>query len=185
MALRTAHGTGADAVIRVETLPIDELPPLNAEDTLAGIALAKERGRPFERGNKAGAKRKPALVTIAGMPVEAADPDYKRALGWARRYRGARVRELAIQHGGALSAGVCGMLTSSALDMAASRYLTGVAAKTGDAEAMLRASKLSQSSRQLELTALEMASREAQARPSRPAMNLAERLLESEGRNGR
>ena len=181
MSLRAAHGAGADAVVHVETLPIDELPPLNAEDTEAGLALAKERGRPFERGNKAAKNRKPALATIAGMPTEATDPEYRRALGGARRYRRQRVRELAIQHGGELSAGVCGMLTSSALDMAASRYLTGVAVKTGDADAILRASKLAQSSRQLELTALEMASREALAHPRAPVDPLAAYRLPVKG----
>jgi hypothetical protein len=100
------------------------------------------------------------------MPLSAADPAYRKALGWARRYRDRRVRELAMQHGGELSSGVAGMLTSSALDMAASRYLAARAAASGDPGLMVTASRLAQSSRQLELTALELAAREAAARPA-------------------
>jgi hypothetical protein len=168
MALRTAHGAGANAGVRVETLPVDELPALNAQDTARGLAAAERRGRPFERGNRAAAGRRPALATVCGMPLDATDPEYKKALGWARRYRGRRVRELTVQHGGELSAGVCAMITSSALDMAASRYLGARAALTGDPALMLTASRLAQSSRQQELTALEVAQREAAAKPKAP-----------------
>lgn len=170
---RKAHGNGADALVRVETMPVDELPPLNAEDTAAGLASAARRGRPFEPGNAAARGRKPALASSAGMPLDAADPLYKRALGWARRYRSRRIRELSIQHGGELSSGVCAMLTSSALDMAASRYLTAKAAADGDVSLLKTASQLSQASRQTELTALEMASRELAARPRAPVDPLA------------
>lgn len=173
MALRTAHGAGADALVRVETSPADELPPLDAQDTAEGLAMAKRRGRPFQRGNRAAANRKPALATVCGMPLDASDPAYRKALGWARRYRGQRVRELTVQHGGALSAGVCGMITSSAIDMAHSRYLAAKAAATGEVDLMVAASKLAQSSRQQELTALEVASREAAARPKAPVDPLA------------
>jgi hypothetical protein len=165
MSLRKGHGTGADALLRVETLPADELPRLNAADTAEGAAMAQRRGRPFEPGNGAARGRRPALASSAGIPLDATDPLYRRALGWARRYRRRRVSELARDHGGSLSSGVCGMLTSSALDMAASRYLTALAASTGDHSLMLTASRLAQSSRQLELTALELASREAAVRP--------------------
>ncbi|HLK40595.1 MAG TPA: hypothetical protein VKU41_27775 [Polyangiaceae bacterium] len=173
MALRAAHGTGADALVRVETTPPDELPPLDAQDTAQGLASADRRGRPFERGNRAAAGRRPALATVCGMPLDASDPAYRKALGWARRYRGRRVRELTIQHGGALSAGVCAMITSSALDMAASRYLAAKAAQTGDVALMLTASRLAQSSRQQELTALEVAQREGAARPRLPVDPMA------------
>ncbi len=173
MTLRAAHGTGANALVRVESQPVDELPPLNARDTAEGVASATLRGRPFQRGNSAARGRRPALASSAGIPLDAADPDYKRALGWARRYRRRRCSELARDHGGSLSSGVCGMITSSALDMAASRYLAAKAAENGDPALMVQASRLAQSSRQLELTALELASREAAARPKAPFDPLA------------
>ncbi len=40
MSIRTAHGTGANALLRVEQKPLDELRPLNAEDTVEGLAQA-------------------------------------------------------------------------------------------------------------------------------------------------
>ena len=165
MRLRRAHGTGASALVRVETAPADELPPLNASDTGAGLASAARRGRPFERENRAAAGRRPALASAAGIPLDASDPLYRRALGWARRYRRKRISELAVQHGGEISSGVCGMLTTAALDMAASRYLTAKVAAGGDLALLKLASQLGQAARQTELTALEIASREAKSRP--------------------
>lgn len=173
MTLRRAHGTGADALLRSERRPLDEIPCTNANDTATGLALARVRGRPFVRGNRAAAGRKPALASAAGIPLDATDPAYRRALGWARRYRRRRVHELTVQHGGELSTAVCGMITSSALDMAASRYLSALAAKVGDPALMVTASRLAQASRQMELTALDIAQREAVARPKQPVDPLA------------
>lgn len=178
MALRTAHGSYKDALVVVETRPVDELSALNGADTVRGITVEKESrtdlGR-FKRGNKVAAGRKPALASAAGIPVEAKDPRYTQSLRWARKYRAQRVRELTIQHGGYLSSGVCAMLTSSALDMAASRYLTILAAEGApDGPTLLKtASQLAASSRQQELTALEIAQREAAARPKKPFDPLA------------
>jgi hypothetical protein len=168
MSLRSAHGKGAPALIRVESLPPDELPILYAEDTEAGLAESHATGRPFTPGNKAAKGKRPALASSTGMALDAADPEYRRALGWARRYRSARMRELRIQHGGYLSSGVVAMLVSSAMDLAAGRYLYALGAKTGDTDILLKASKLQQSSRQQELTAMEIASREAAAIPRKP-----------------
>ena len=165
MSLRKAHGNGAKALVRVESAPVDELGALNATDTTAGRALVAGRGKPFERGNRSAAGRKPALASVAGMPTGAKDPRYARALRWARTFRRQRVRELTVQHGGALSSGVCAMLTSAALDLAGARYLTAVNAdrETPVPDSMRLASQLHQSGRQLELTALEIAKREAES----------------------
>lgn len=157
MALRTAHGSFADALSVVETLPVDELPALPA----------RQRGPGFQKGNRHGQGRKPVLACSAGIPLTATDPAYKRCLAQARRYRRARLRELGEQHGGEVSAGVAAMLTSASLDLAMSRYLAGLVAK-GDKGAITTSSRLASSARQLELTALEIASREAAARPPPP-----------------
>lgn len=164
VSLRRAHGNGASALLRSERRPLDEVPAMNAEDTERGLEAARVRGRPFTPGNAAAKNRKPSLASVGGMPVDAQDAEYKKCLGWARRYRARRVRELTVAHGGELSAGVCAMLTSSALDMAASRYMTSLGARTSDPAMMVTASRLAQSSRQQELTALDMAEREASAR---------------------
>ena len=182
--LRKAHGTGAAALLVSERRPLDEIPALNAGDTVAELAERDRRGRPFERGNRAAVGRRPALASAAGIPLDASDPMYRKALGWARRYRRRRVAELSIQHGGALSAGVCAMITSSALDMAASRYLSAIAAQTGDPATMAVASRLAQSSRQQELTALDVAQREASTRPKAWVDPLAAFMLPPAERNG-
>ena len=165
MTLRKAHGTGAETrTMRTEQRPLDEIPTPNAEDTAAGLAMRARRGHPFERGNTAARGRKPALASAAGIPLDAKDPAYKRALGQARRYRSRRVAELAVQHGGTCSAGVSAMLTSAAVDMAASRYLAMLAAKHGLAKLMVLSSKLATSARLHELGAVDLAEHEAAAR---------------------
>lgn len=163
MTLRAAHGNGADALLRSERRPLDEIPPLNANDTAAGLALAANRGRPFTPGNRAAAGRKPALALL-GVPVDAADPRYRRALRKAAAYRQRRTRELAIQHGGYLGAGPAAMLASSALALAASRVLHELAAETLDADLFVKAAQLADKARQQELTAVDLADREAKAR---------------------
>jgi hypothetical protein len=156
MTLRTAHGVGVDALVRVETLPVDELPAL---------PVAPQRGPGFQKGNRHGKGRKPVLACSGGMPLDAKDPTYKRCLAQARRYRRARIRELSLQHGGEVSAGVSAMITSASLDLAMSRYLATRAAM-GDKSAIASSSRLAATARQLELTALEIASREAAGRAS-------------------
>lgn len=162
--LRSAHGAGADALLRAECPPLDELPPLNAADTAVGLALRAGRGRPFERGNKAAVGRKPALALL-GVPIEASDPRYRRALRKANAYRQRRVRELAIMHGGELGAGPSAMLANSALALAASRVLYELGSVTLDPATLKQAAALADSARQQELTAVALAEREAAARP--------------------
>jgi hypothetical protein len=74
--------------------------------------------------------------------------------------------------GRSVRGGGCAILTSAALDLAASRYMTALAAKRGSPATIAKltalASKLSMSARQQELTALEIASRESAARPRAP-----------------
>jgi len=165
MSTRRAHGKGAETrTVRTETRPLDEIPRPNVDDTADGLALRARRGRPFAPGNTAAKGRKPALASAAGIPLDAHDPNYKRALRQARRYRARRVAELAVQHGGTVSAGVCSLLTSAALDMAASRYLAMMAAKHANAKLMVLSSKLSASARLHELGAVDLAQHEAAAR---------------------
>jgi hypothetical protein len=194
MVLRAAHGMAAPGKphelymgpVVAETLKANRLPKLNADDTVEGLALAKKRGRPFQRGNRAASGRRPALASASGIPLVSKDPEYQKHLRWARAWRKKRVSELSIMHGGYLSSGVCAMITSAAIDMAASRYLSVKAAATGETEFMLLASKLAQSSKQQELCALEIASRENAARkesmetqPVDPMAGIRAQLVES------
>lgn len=170
MSIRTAHGTGANALLRVEQKPLDELRPLNAEDTVEGLAQAKRRGRPFEKGNRAAENRKPALALL-GVPLTSTDPRCRAALRQANSLRQRRVRELAIAHGGFLGAGPCSMLGSAARALAASTLLytlatEAVAAGKVDQASKLfaQSAKLADMARQQELTAVGLAEREARSR---------------------
>ena len=173
--IRTAHGKGAPAVLRAENVPIDELAPLNADDTGTGLTIARRRGMPFTKGNTAAANRKPALCQL-GVPLDTADPRYRSAMRKAERYRARRVRETAIAHGGHLGAGPSAMFASAARALAASIVLNLLAGETlaaGDTKAAAdlfkAAASLADSSRQQELTAVGLAAREATAKPKDPA----------------
>lgn len=171
--IRTAHGAGADALVRVETPPLDEVPIPNEHDTAVGLAETKRRGKPFEKGNAAARGRKPML---AGLGLEASDPRYRKALAKAERYRQRRCRELAVSHGGYLGVAPSAMIASAARALASSLVLTELAdqllavgsSKSNKAAAnlLLQAARLADSSRQQELTAVALAERESKARPT-------------------
>lgn len=168
--LRTAHGNGAEALLRAETPVLDERPPLNAADTAQGLTMAARRGRPFTPGNRAAQGRRPGLCLL-GVPLDAADPRYRSALRKANTYRQRRVRETAVAHGGYLGAGPAAMFASSARALAASIVLStlaGEALARADAKAasalFATAARLDDYSRQQELTATALAEREAEAR---------------------
>jgi hypothetical protein len=169
MALRNGHGNGA-GVPRVEVLPPDELPAVDAHDTAAKLAERQRRGRPFEQGNRASAGRKPKLALL-GVPADATDPRYALALRRASRYRKRRCSELAVAHG-YVSAGASSLIASAALALSASRFLYEIAAETGDAATLKQASALANDARQNELAAWELAARESGARKGRPDPNV-------------
>jgi hypothetical protein len=165
---RTAHGTGAAALLRVETPPLDEIPLPNAQDTAQGLAMAAQRGRPFELGNAAAAGRKPALACLS-VRIPTADPRYVSALRKSKRYVSRRVRELTVLCGGTLSAGPCAMLASAGRALAASVVLNEIAGASLDAKLFAQAARLADLARQQELTAVALAEREAAARRMIPS----------------
>jgi hypothetical protein len=161
--LRAAHGTGAPAVLRAETPPLEELPPPNVDVARQGVAVVEGRGRPFERGNRAAEGRKPSLALL-GLPIEASDPRWCRALRKARSYLIRRRGELAILSGGTLGAGPCSMLVSASKALAASEVLYELAGTTLDAALFAQAASLAEKARTAEITAVGLAEREASAR---------------------
>lgn len=164
MTLRNGHGSGR-GVPRVEVLAPDEQPTPNASDTATRLLERQRRGRPFQPGNRAAAGRRPKLALL-GVATDAADPRYALALRRAGRYRKRRCSELATTFG-YVSAGAGSMIASASLALCASRFLYEVAAQTGDAETLKRASALANDARQNELAAWEIASREATTRKQR------------------
>jgi hypothetical protein len=178
--LRTAHGAGAAALLRTELPPLDEHQPLNASDTVDGLALRAKRGRPFQRGNSAAKNRKPSLCAL-GVPIETADPRYRKALRKARRYMQRRQRELAVMHGGELGAGPSAMLAHAARATAASVLLYELAGETLDAGLFKQAASLADSARQQELTAVALAERERASMPGPSAAQVAMKRLFGSG----
>lgn len=167
MTLRRAHGAGASALIRAETMPADELPVGVPAD--AGEA-SREGGR-FVAGNRRsvlggqsrrGKSRLAARLGLSTLPDDSAVRPYMAS---AATFRRVQCAELARTVGG----GVCGpapssMVASAALALAWSRYFSDVAATSGDPDLATRAIRMSDSSRQMLLTAHELCAREAEAR---------------------
>jgi hypothetical protein len=187
MSLRKAHGSGKGAMVRVETLPADELPdglPANADD--ASRAAAEETGA-FKPGNRrsvlggkarAGKTRLAERLGLAKLPESAAFAPYK---SHAVSFRRAHCAELARNVGG----GYCGpapssIVASAALALAWSRYFSDVAASTGDHELAMKAIRLGDQSRQALLTAHELCAREAESRPRAPVDPLARWMPKAE-----
>ena len=170
MTLRKGHGNGAGSP-RIEVLPPDELP--SGEPGPSRAAVPSDRGESGRfapcnslaavagRAN-AGKTRLASRLGLAVLPDASAFRPYKAA---ASSFRRVQCAELARSVGG----GVCGpspssLVASAALQLAWSRYLSDVAATTGDAEMALRASRLADASRQSLLAAHELCAREADSR---------------------
>jgi hypothetical protein len=138
-----------------------------------GARTAQRKGGNATRGRTRLADR----LGLAKLAEGAAFAPYKLA---AVTFRRAQCAELSRTVGG----GMCGpgpssMVASAALQLAWSRYLSDLAASTGDPALALSASKLADASRNNLLSAHELAAREAQARPKAP-LSLAARLLGEE-----
>jgi hypothetical protein len=183
MALRFAHGRGArSAIVRVETLPADELPagvaaPVGAS-ALPPIAPAKPRprgkGRRFDattarlagdKGRAAQAAIRQAVALLAGLGLRDAQPAALAPfLSDARAFSEHERARLARVVGGGVCEGSAALLVdAAALATAASR----AAYAAGDAALGAR---LSAEARSNLLGAHELCAREAKARPaSRPA----------------
>ena len=175
MTLRRAHGTGASALVRVETSPVDEMPTGLPGD--APVASPQDRGArgAFARGNtlaarggaaKRGKSKLAVRLGLGDLPEGAAVKPYMAS---AATFRRVQCAELARTVGG----GVCGpapssIVASAALALAWSRFFSDQAALSCDPELAVRAVALADRSRTMLLTAHELCAREATSRGSRP-----------------
>jgi hypothetical protein len=184
MGIRRAHGRGAAALVRIETLPPDEQPlGLPGDAGPQSRADHDDRGK-FADGNKtsvaggrarAGKTRLAAQLGIKRVAADDAFAPYRRA---AARFRAAQCASIAATVGG----GQCGpgpssIVASASLALAASRFLYDTAA--GDADLLGKAARLADSSRQALLTASELAAREALARQAANPRAKQQALLDS------
>lgn len=179
VTLRSGHGDMRDHGPRIEVLPADELPrgvsgvtvvDSDQERRPNGRFAPGVKGAPG-RGGAAGRGRARLTVRLgmSGLPSDNAFQPYRRSATTLRRVQ---CNELARSVGG----GQCGpmaaaMVTSGALLLAWSRYFSDKAALATDLkeqmELVMRAARLSETSRQHMLAAWEVTAREAQSRPKK------------------
>lgn len=134
--------------------------PIQREDLHIPIAPAIS---PKEAGNGAKARKtKLAVMGLSADLLDAGDPRYAACIRLANAFRKARTKEMYELHGH-VSSGVSALLASSAMALASARFLYEVAASTADGrpDLLAKAAKLSDSSRQNELSAWELCSRES------------------------
>lgn len=106
-----------------------------------------------------------ALQRLLGLWSCPDDHDWSRYAALARSWRDDYMRDLAqTVGGGVIGPGPASLASSSALQLAASRWLYDRGAAAGDKEELLAASRLANDARQNLLAAHEIAAKEAKAR---------------------
>lgn len=175
MSVRSGHGNGA-GVPRVEVLPADELPagvpadarPAPTRDE-AGRFIAGPGTSEMARRGAVAAHEARQLASLLGLWQPPDGHAYAPYTRLAREWRDAHMAQLGESvAGGKVGPGPASIVSTAAMQLAASRWLADVGAQTGDAKALLDAARLGDASRQNLLAAHELAAKEAAARP-RPA----------------
>jgi hypothetical protein len=175
VALRTAHGKGTAALVRAETLPVDELPdgtqgPQEAEaphERRSNGQFAKGATTNQRKGGKAQVQRTRLAnrLGLASLDQGAAFAPYRRAgAAFAKAQRRFLRQNIA---GGELGPASASMVSGAALALAAAQYLFDQGGATGDPALLIQAARLADQSRQALLTAHELAAREGAAASKR------------------
>lgn len=178
MALRSAHGDGArfgTGGPRIEVRPADELPRGVPSDTdpaqLTAASEALRQGVGSSELSARGGKARGEVLRmrkLLGLWEPEESHPYAPYMRLAREWRDEHCAELAdTVGGGKVGPGPASVVATAAIQMAASRWLSDLGAQTGNAKALLDASRLADSSRQNLLAAHELCAREAQARLER------------------
>lgn len=159
---RPAHGKQNPT--DVESLPPDELPAVNVDGL--PVRWAKMVLNPGKGGRKNGM----TTLGLSSNLINNGDPEYKRCVRSAKAYVNARRKEF-FTNFGYVSVGVNAHLATSALSLAASRYLAQMAGvqEPGSKEQMdmLKVSaSMSNASRISDMTAFEICKRESEVAKS-------------------
>ncbi|HEY5243654.1 MAG TPA: hypothetical protein VIJ22_19370 [Polyangiaceae bacterium] len=171
------HGTGA-GVPRVEVAHAKDLPkPVPAPEavptgpverrqdgTLAGSQAGKALGR---LGGKAKA-RKARLIDSLGLSSVVTETTFGPYRAAAEEFVEHHLGELAKLAGGHVGSGPSTMVSSAALQLAASRWAFDRGAETSDAALFKLGSQFANDSRQNLLASYELATREAKIREQQP-----------------
>lgn len=169
--IRTGHGNGA-GVPRVEVLPPDELPagvpaparPVPVRDVSGRLQPGPGTRALAAAGGRAAAESR-QLGQLLGLKAIPEGHEYAPYARLAREWRDQHMTQLAATVGGGeVGAGPASVVSSAALQMAASRYLSDLGAEKGDAKLLLDASRLANDARQNILAAHELCAKEATAR---------------------
>ncbi len=173
MALRRGHGNGAGQP-RIEVLPADELPvgvagparPV-ANRNGAGEFVAGPGTTDLARKGAHAAHAARQLGQLLGLWEAPEGHPYAPYARLAREWRDAHMRELSdTTAGGKVGPGPASIVSTAAIQLAASRWLSDQGAENGDSRQLLEASRLADASRQNLLAAHELAVREAKERPA-------------------
>lgn len=164
-----------EAVDSLEVVPTPA-PTLTYADVsrpMAGL-MTTGNGKPFTKGNRAARGRRPKLARLGidTKYLNIKDERYRGCLRRAEYYLARRCRELCVAFG-YVSAGVSGILSTAALQLAASKYIHQLAAEAAGENIPLMiklleiGTKLANGSRQNEISAWELCAKECAATRAR------------------
>ncbi len=171
MPVQSSQGRRRPLVPRVDELP-DGVPaparPAVPRDG-AGRFQAGAGTTELARAGGIAAGEARQLASLLGLWEAPEGHSYTPYARLAREWRDQHIAQLAATVGGGrIGPGPASVVSSAAMQMAASRYLYDIGAQHGDAKLLLDASRLADASRANVLSAHELAAKEAVARP-RPA----------------
>lgn len=171
MPLQKSQGRVRPLVPRIDELPRGVQAPEQAqagtERTQSG-RFARGASTAQRKGGRA-LKNRTALSHRTGLSSLMARSDFKPYLRQAQVFARHHVATLAASVGGGeCDAGAASVVTSAALQLAASRYLFDRAAETGDPDLFLKAAKLADQSRGNLLSAHGLCADLAELRRNRP-----------------
>lgn len=177
MPIQRTQGRPRPLVPRHDELP-DGVPaptrPAAVRDP-AGKFLPGDGTSALARSGALAAHQGRQLAALLGLWTPDESHAYAPYARLAREWRDSHMEELAATVGGGkVGPGPASVISSAALQMAASRWLFDQGTQAGDARMLLDASRLADASRANLLSAHELAAKEASARP--PGESLADRI---------
>lgn len=168
MPVQSSQGKRRPLVPRVDELPAGVPAPARPKPqrNAAGHFLASPGTTELARAAGIAAGEAKQLASLLGLWEPPEGHSYTPYARLAREWRDAHMAQLgATVGGGRIGPGPASVVSSAAMQMAASRWLYDLGAQTGDAKALLDASRLADASRANLLSAHELAAKEAEARP--------------------
>lgn len=180
MPVEHSQGKPRPQVPRADELPAGVRAPEQAEagnERTQSGRFTKGASTAQRKGGRA-LKNRTALSHKTGLNGLLALPEFRPYLNQAKAFARHHVATLANGVGGGeCDAGAASVVTTAALQLAASRYLFDRAAETGDADLFLKAAKLGDQSRANLLSARELVVVAAAGRPQVSRVEQLRRLV--------